>query len=1020
MAAESGAGRFSKLLSISRQLPWRRRINLDSRTFLMMLKGALPPTIVIAIHQSDAIADITLTTGYLSALISVLSQALMPRAKFMKIMLFDLLATCVSASLCCLAVFCAVKAREHNTPIDASESVKNGYSSDACVVSAIWLVVLIWAANAVRAWRPMELQDPMVAFSIFASVTVTRAGTFVTLSEGLDFISRLLKGFMIGFAVAIGVSLFIYPATSRGHVFQDIRSYVQRIDGILQAQLDFLQGSPEAWTRDRESSSRDPTLHSTLGDANHPKPDVESKKKRLQAAMTDLNALHGKLQADLFYSKDEIAWGELSAMDLSRIGGLLRNLLLPLSGMAMLPDILDMVVKQEEPQVVDDDTLTESKERALEQSEIEQVVDMLHSRLTECAGLVRAGLEYALLKMELVESKELQRQRKHTRDEESGDLGLDPCQADLTSQFEQKLHAYHSQRNLPQALASIEGFLPEKTSEAAPDEQVAVANGSDIRREWFTILYILQLQDNLLKATLDLIGFANGKVIDGTMKRHRMILTIHNSITAWLSFTPGEPGKDRSQVDPASLYGNIEPDKYPDPEHLPPSNIWEKSSTCFRLASRLIKSEESMFGFRVAAASFCVGILAYLHQTQDFFIRQRCIWAMIVIVIGMSPTSGQTLLGFLTRIAATVVSLALSLMVWYVPDQKTAGVVVFLYLANVFEYYFYLTKPQLFGPSVIAIVTLNVIVGYELQIRKLGLEVGTSNGQPYYPIYLFGPYKLAAVAAGCAISFFWVILPYPVTSKSTLRRNLGRGLFILAKFYSCMHTTIKLRLSGGLGSVQDAHSTSYKLARIRRKIFKEEMTLLNNLRMLSHFSTFEPPIGGKFPKDTYDNIISEVHRILISMALMAHTAQNLETPAAARQSSNDTKNNTNKWVSRLASIALQSEDFNSHSITSLLCHLSSSITNAQPLPPYLSAGGSFPLARRLQQVDRELLSMRHVGDPALWAFATMEVLRSVVGISLSGLMRNVRDLVGEISFDFHVRTAPDDVELRGLMDDQDD
>ena len=42
----------------------------------------------------------------------------------------------------------------------------------------------------------------MVAFSIFASVTITRAGTFVTLAEGLEFVSRLLKGFMIGFAVA--------------------------------------------------------------------------------------------------------------------------------------------------------------------------------------------------------------------------------------------------------------------------------------------------------------------------------------------------------------------------------------------------------------------------------------------------------------------------------------------------------------------------------------------------------------------------------------------------------------------------------------------------------------------------------------------------------------------------------------------------------------------------------------------------------------------------------------------------
>lgn len=33
------------------------------------------------------------------------------------------------------------------------------------------------------------------------------------------------------------------------------------------------------------------------------------------------------------------------------------------------------------------------------------------------------------------------------------------------------------------------------------------------------------------------------------------------------------------------------------------------------------------------------------------------------------------------------------------------------------QYYFYVTKPQVFGPSIIAIVTLNVIVGYELQVH---------------------------------------------------------------------------------------------------------------------------------------------------------------------------------------------------------------------------------------------------------------------------------------------------------------
>lgn len=137
-------------------------------------------------------------------------------------------------------------------------------------------------------------------------------------------------------------------------------------------------------------------------------------------------------------------------------------------------------------------------------------------------------------------------------------------------------------------------------------------------------------------------------------------------------------------------------------------------------------------------------------------------------------------------------------------------------------------------------------------MRKLGLEVGTSNGQPYYPIYLFGPYKLLAVAAGCAISFIWVILPYPVTSKSQLRKSLGSGLFLLARFYSCMHSSIELWLRCQLDDtpqIQYGHPAQAPMAELqkaRKAIFKEEMTLLARLGTLSHFTTFEPPIGGKF------------------------------------------------------------------------------------------------------------------------------------------------------------------------------
>jgi len=548
----------------------------------------------------------------------------------------------------------------------------------------------------------MELQDPMVAFSIFSCVTITRGGTFITVDEGLLFITRLLKGFMLGFAIATGVSLFILPITSRGHVFQDIKGYVSQIDAVLQAQISFLKRSSTSgvWTDDQGLLERTRTAQSgrsgNRGNGSNNESSIDSKKQQLTSSMGKLNALHGKLQSDLFYSKDEFAWGKLSAGDLNRIGDLLRCVLLPLSGMAMLPDILEMTVNGEGTRNNSMGSLEDPEEDDLKRSEIKKVVETLEERLGDCTDLLHSGLQYVLLTLELVKRKQLE---KHlmtrdnnfdTRDEEStGDM-LDPLRQGFTNQFVQSLYRYQSRRKeLPKALASLEAFSsPEKRDDGSTKSNPGMLADTDVRQEFFVIIYMDHLQQDLLHATLDLLKFTDGKVSDGTMKRSRLIFPNQTSIWKWitLSFSK-QPSRQQSTADTVSTYQKPTTQYFPDPETLPPANIFEKLSSILRQISRLIRSEKSIFGFRVATAAFCVGVLAYLHQTQEFFIRQRGIWAMIVIVIGMSPTSGQTMFGFVARIAATVVSLALSLIVWYIVDGKTSGIIVFLYLANVFEVY---------------------------------------------------------------------------------------------------------------------------------------------------------------------------------------------------------------------------------------------------------------------------------------------------------------------------------------------
>lgn len=65
----------------------------------------------------------------------------------------------------------------------------------------------------------------------------------------------------------------------------------------------------------------------------------------------------------------------------------------------------------------------------------------------------------------------------------------------------------------------------------------------------------------------------------------------------------------------------------------------------------------------------------------------------------------------------------------------------------------------------ICIVTQVLIVGYELQVKKIGQKAAAAGGQPYYPIYILAPYRLAAVAGGSLVAFIWTSFPYPITDR---------------------------------------------------------------------------------------------------------------------------------------------------------------------------------------------------------------------------------------------------------------
>jgi len=77
--------------------------------------------------------------------------------------------------------------------------------------------------------------------------------------------------------------------------------------------------------------------------------------------------------------------------------------------------------------------------------------------------------------------------------------------------------------------------------------------------------------------------------------------------------------------------------------------------------------------------------------------------------------------------------MVLCYVIWYMGAETIPGIMVFLWLSIFCSYYFLLKFPRFIPASMIVIITQALIIGYELQVRKIGVAAAEQTGQPYYP-----------------------------------------------------------------------------------------------------------------------------------------------------------------------------------------------------------------------------------------------------------------------------------------------
>ena len=70
-----------------------------------------------------------------------------------------------------------------------------------------------------------------------------------------------------------------------------------------------------------------------------------------------------------------------------------------------------------------------------------------------------------------------------------------------------------------------------------------------------------------------------------------------------------------------------------------------------------------------------------------------------------------------------------SLVIWYIVDGRTGGVITMLWFFIFVELYFLLRYPRFIVIVLLSMITQILIIGYELEVRKIGVQASQSAEQ---------------------------------------------------------------------------------------------------------------------------------------------------------------------------------------------------------------------------------------------------------------------------------------------------
>ena len=339
--------------------------------------------------------------------------------------------------------------------------------------------------------------------------------------------------------------------------------------------------------------------------------------KDSKTPFVDQSKNFSKLLVDMTAGKLEVAWGKTDSSDVEEIARLLRALLIPTLGLGLKGELFT-------------DTADPTMHFPSEFSQMGHFMNLAYDHITIKLGLATQPKNPASADLEAASLHHM--------------VGL----PNFGGKFREAVETFCAGRG-----KRVTTWTREKTDNWKMRKEITRTSLHSkerfLQQHLYKLLYIEQLMENSSRSALDLIMFVDLK----SQTKNHLILPTSFLQGHWQHFrhAPEDPEHSVTRSESRLQETNIPTEGHfnmidAEIEHLPPETIWERQSDHFRTIGHVLKSPESVFGLRVTLATLSTGIAAFLENSQEFFQRNRLVWALVMSTIGMSWTSGQSVLAF--------------------------------------------------------------------------------------------------------------------------------------------------------------------------------------------------------------------------------------------------------------------------------------------------------------------------------------------------------------------------------------